>query len=77
MLRLQIGPANTHILHKFINVFFIVLHQKMDIYTILGAIVLLTLAIAIARQLSENTGIYLLPDSFGTAYSEHGWDRGV
>ena len=43
----------------------------------LGWLVLLSLSIAIARQLSEQRTIYLLPDSFGKLFSRHGWDRGI
>ena len=43
----------------------------------LGWLVLLTLALAIARQLSEQRTIYLLPDSFGRIFSRKGWDGGV
>lgn len=43
----------------------------------LGWLVLVTLAIAIARQLSEQRTIYFLPDSFGTFFSNYGWDRGT
>ena len=38
--------------------------------------VLFTLAIAIARQLSEQKNIYLFPDSFGSIFSKKGWDQG-
>jgi hypothetical protein len=43
----------------------------------LGWAVLALLALAIARQLAEQRTIYLLPDSFGTLFSRHGWDRGL
>lgn len=43
----------------------------------LSWIVLLTLALAIARQLSEQTTLYFLPDSFGIPFSRAGWDRGL
>lgn len=39
--------------------------------------VLLTLTLAIARQLSEMNNIYIFPDVFGKAYSRHGNDGGV
>lgn len=42
------------------------------LYIILVWIVLGTLAIAIARQLSEKKGIYLLPDSWGTFFAHYG-----
>lgn len=42
------------------------------LYTILLWIVLGTLAIGIARQLSEKRGIYLLPDSWGRYFSRYG-----
>jgi hypothetical protein len=41
-------------------------------YTYLTWIVLGTLAVGIARQLSEQKGIYLLPDSWGVPYATHG-----
>lgn len=43
----------------------------------LGWLVLLTLSLAIARQLSEQRTIYLLPDSFGRIFSRKGWDGGA
>jgi hypothetical protein len=43
----------------------------------LGWLVLVTLALAIARQLSEQRTIYLLPDSFGRIFSRKGWDGGL
>jgi len=46
-------------------------------FTVLGCLVLITLILAIARQLSEQRNIYELPDSFGATYSRHGWDRGI
>jgi len=42
------------------------------LYTYLTWIVLGTLAIGLARQLSEQKGIYLLPDSWGIPYATHG-----
>lgn len=47
------------------------------LHMLLVAAVLLTLTLAIARQLSEMNNIYIFPDVFGTAYSRHGWDQGV
>jgi len=47
------------------------------VFTVLGWLVLLTLTLGIARQLSSQPTIYLLPDSFGSAFSTRGWDRGV
>jgi hypothetical protein len=44
-----------------------------DSLKILGWIVLFTLIFAIARQLSEQPEPYLLPDSFGVAFSKHGY----
>lgn len=38
--------------------------------------VLVTLILAIARQLSEMNTIYAFPDVFGAAFSRHGWDQG-
>lgn len=46
--------------------------QLNTLYTILLWIVLGSLAIAIARQLSEKRGIYLLPDSWGTFFARYG-----
>jgi len=43
---------------------------------ILGWVVLITLALAIARQLSEQRTLYDLPDSWGVEYSQKGWDHG-
>ena len=43
----------------------------------LGWIVLASLTLAIARQLSEQRTIYFLPDSFGTLFSRKGWDGGA
>jgi len=43
----------------------------------LGYVVLALLALAIARQLSEQRTIYFLPDSFGIPFSRAGWDRGL
>jgi hypothetical protein len=49
---------------------------RMNITTILSLIVLITLVLAIARQISErpknHEKIYLLPDSFGIPYATHG-----
>jgi hypothetical protein len=44
------------------------------IYMLLLSLVLITLTLAIARQLSEMNNIYIFPDVFGSAYSRHGWD---
>lgn len=41
-------------------------------YTVLGWLVLITLALGIARQLSETNYIYLLPDSWGKQYATYG-----
>jgi hypothetical protein len=48
-----------------------------DAVKYLGWAVLATLALAIARQLSEQRTIYLLPDSFGKIFSRKGWDGGA
>lgn len=48
-----------------------------DAIKYLGWIVLATLTLAIARQLSEQRTIYLLPDSFGNLFSTKGWDHGT
>lgn len=47
------------------------------LHMLLVAAVLLTLTLAIARQLSEMNNIYIFPDVFGKAYSRHGNDGGV
>ena len=44
----------------------------MEILTILGWLVLLTLIMAIAVQLSQQGYIYLLPDSWGKPFARHG-----
>jgi hypothetical protein len=41
-------------------------------FTVLGWLVLITLSLAIARQLSEQKYIYLLPDSWGSQFAKHG-----
>lgn len=41
-------------------------------YVILSWIVMATLAVGIARQLSSQRGIYLLPDSWGIPFARHG-----
>lgn len=41
-------------------------------FTVLGWGVLITLSLAIARQLSEQRNIYLLPDSWGKQYATYG-----
>ena len=41
-------------------------------FTVLGWGVLITLSLAIARQLSEQKNIYLLPDSWGKRYASYG-----
>jgi hypothetical protein len=48
-----------------------------DAVKYLGWAVLATLSLAIARQLSEQRTIYLLPDSFGKIFSRKGWDGGA
>jgi len=47
------------------------------VFTVLGWFVLLTLILGIARQLSSQPTIYQFPDSFGSEFSEHGWDKGL
>jgi hypothetical protein len=47
-----------------------------DTLTILGWVALISLILAIARQLSEGTEPYLLSDSWGEQYSVKGWDKG-
>jgi len=42
------------------------------VYVILSWVVMATLAVGIARQLSSQRGIYLLPDSWGIPYARHG-----
>jgi hypothetical protein len=44
---------------------------------VLGWVVLLTLTLGIARQLSEQRGIYLLSDVWGKQFAWAGWDKGV
>ncbi len=41
-------------------------------FTVLGWVVLITLSLAIARQLSEQNYIYMLPDRWGTQYATYG-----
>jgi hypothetical protein len=41
-------------------------------FTVLGWITLITLSLAIARQLSEQKYIYELPDSWGAQFAKHG-----
>jgi hypothetical protein len=48
-----------------------------QVFTVLGWAVLLTLSLGIARQLSSQPTIYQFPDSFGSLYSSHGWDKGA
>ena len=45
----------------------------MDRFQLLGWIALVTLTIAIARQLSNQPQLYLFPDSWGKQYANHGW----
>lgn len=52
-------------------------NRMETIHMLLVGGVLLTLILAIARQLSEMNNIYRFPDVFGTAYSHHGWDQGI
>ena len=42
------------------------------VFTFLGWLVLITLILAIARQLSERRNIYFLPDSWGQQYHSYG-----
>jgi hypothetical protein len=48
-----------------------------QIFTVLGWLVLLTLTLGIARQLSSQPTIYQFPDSFGSAFASRGWDKGI
>ena len=43
-----------------------------QMYTVLGWVVLITLALGIARQLSETNYIYQFPDSWGKQYARYG-----
>ena len=47
-----------------------------QIHMLLIGGVLVTLILAIARQMSEMNTIYKFPDVFGAAFSRHGWDQG-
>lgn len=48
-----------------------------QVFTVLGWVTLLTLTVGIARQLSSQPTIYQFPDSFGSSYASHGWDKGL
>lgn len=54
-----------------------VLEMSNPTLQVLGWFALLTLAVGIARQLSEQQGIYSLPDFWGKSFSRKGWDMGV
>jgi hypothetical protein len=45
------------------------------VFTYLGWLVLITLVLAIARQLSERRNIYFLPDSWGKQYHNYGQEN--
>ena len=45
-------------------------------YVLLSWVVMATLAIGVARQLSSQKGIYLLPDSWGIPFARHGQREG-
>jgi hypothetical protein len=45
------------------------------VFTYLGWLVLITLVLAIARQLSERRNIYFLPDSWGIQYHKYGQEN--
>jgi hypothetical protein len=47
-----------------------------QVFTVLGWLTLVTLTVGIARQLSSQPTIYQFPDSFGSSYASHGWDKG-
>jgi hypothetical protein len=47
-----------------------------DTLTILGWLAILSLILAIARQLSEIQEPYALPDSWAKEFAEKGWDKG-
>jgi hypothetical protein len=48
-----------------------------QVFTVLGWVTLLTLTVGIARQLSSQPTIYQFPDSFGSSFATHGWDKGL
>jgi hypothetical protein len=45
------------------------------VFTYLGWLVLITLVLAIARQLSERRDIYFLPDSWGIQFANYGQEN--
>jgi hypothetical protein len=49
--------------------------QKLLSY--LGWFGFVFLILAIVRRMVEKPTIYMLPDRFGTRYSQHGWDKGI